>query len=265
MIIFDYLACLCLVLFRIKWRFFTRHGIYNRFLLSRYFMGHLDTVYHRVCVDKYFVKHYLRSKFSRDCCVPTLEYYSDPNITFNYKAHMPCVIKPTHGSGDVLFLESGDVFRMSDYPSWLASYYTRTRQRMYRGISPGIIVEPVIFNDRNASDFKFFLLGGVAKFVQVDFDRFIRHQRVTYDLSWNKLDFNFEYPISEQTVDQPQNFSEMVMAVENIAEDFPDVRVDMYSDGNLFVIGELTFFHGGAGEKLVGNVQSFLKQLKVDE
>ena len=43
----------------------------------------------------------------------------------------------------------------------------------------------------------------------------------------------------------------MILAAEKLAEDFDYIRVDMYSNGESFLVGELTNVHGNAHEKII--------------
>ena len=48
------------------------------------------------------------------------------------------------------------------------NHYLRSREAVYKNLTPKIIAEAIIFNDDNLIDYRFFCLNGVAKLIQVE-------------------------------------------------------------------------------------------------
>lgn len=63
-----------------------------------------------------------------------------------------------------------------------------------------------------------------------------------YLKEWNNCSNNNPQP---KTVEQPNNFGEMVELARKLSKDIPFVRVDLYSNGNQIWIGELTLTPDG--------------------
>lgn len=73
-------------------------------------------------------------------------------------------------------------------------------------------------------------------------DRYIGHKRNFYDREWNNLYVTSDCPPSDREIEKPENLGEMLRVAEILSEDFPFVRVDLYSvDGKVY-FGELTFY-----------------------
>ena len=69
------------------------------------------------------------------------------------------------------------------------NFYERSREINYKNLKPKVIVEPIIFNEDNLKDYKFFCYKGIPKIISVDFDRHVdggkKHKR-KYNISFNK-------------------------------------------------------------------------------
>lgn len=76
----------------------------------------------------------------------------------------------------------------------------------------------------------------------MDMDRFESHKRNIYTPEWTFLDIDTDYPNCGDTLSKPENFEEMKAIAGTLAEDFPHVRVDLYSVNGKAYFGELTFY-----------------------
>ena len=61
------------------------------------------------------------------------------------------------------------------------------------------------------------------------------------DLNFHKTDFRLDRFKGNDEVMKPDNFDDMVEIAKKLSEDFPLVRVDMYSLNEKIFFGELTF------------------------
>ena len=85
------------------------------------------------------------------------------------------------------------------------------------------------------------------KLIQVDSDRHDGHRQTVYDRDWEHLNFSISYPAGSLTVPRPGNLQEMLGVAEKLASFFGFVRVDLYSDGETCMVGEITnMICGGA-------------------
>ncbi len=135
--------------------------------------------------------------------------------------------------------------------SWLdRTYYTSSRERHYRFLKRKIILEPILFEDKNLKDYKIFTHNHKAKVIQVDIDRSSAHSRQMYSLDWKKIDMNYQYH-SRGTVPQPKLLNEMLNITTKISNYFKFIRVDLYTNDNEIFVGELTNHPGNAGERFL--------------
>jgi hypothetical protein len=191
--------------------------------------------------DKEWVKVFVDGVVGPGFCVPTLKVLRSMDEVRGYTFPDRCCIKPTHMSGEVLFRRMGETIDQTKIAGWFrTSYYESGREANYRGLPPKVIVEPLIFDGKEVNDYKIFCFGGQPRLVQVDVHRFTAHRRTIYDTEWVQQSFRYGEPEMGPTVPRPQNFPEMLRAAASIAAHFDFIRVDCYSDGFTFMIGELT-------------------------
>ena len=166
----------------------------------------------------------------------------------------PCVLKPTHLSGPVLFHTNPDEAVDRDLlRKWLnTERYRSTREANYRHLQPKIIVEEFFSEDGETvpKDYKLFCFGGVPKMIQVDSDRFGEHTRNFYDTDWNRLPMTFRYPAGPED-ERPPLLEEMLDVASRLASRFSFVRVDLYATGAEVRAGELTFCPEGANAPIL--------------
>ena len=139
------------------------------------------------------------------------------------------------------------------------NYYKSGREANYKYLSPKIIVEPLVFGSANPNDYKFFCVNGIPKLIQVDIDRYTNHKRTLLDINWNILEYSIAFQNSKQPPKKPNNYKEMITIAKKLSSLFSFVRIDMYSNGKICYVGEITNCHGGASEKfipLIGEIKA---------
>jgi hypothetical protein len=153
------------------------------------------------------------------------------------------VMKPTHASGLVLFLDrkiaagalSNFVRRAKQ------SHFHVFRETQYAGLEKKILIEDRIGGADAPTDYKFFCIRGKAEYLQIDVDRFSGHKRRLLELpSLKKLDVRTGHDLLPE-VSLPANIGEMIAAAENLATPFEFVRIDLYNDAGATYFGEFTF------------------------
>lgn len=111
---------------------------------------------------------------------------------------------------------------------------------------PKIIVEELLEDpstpDGSINDYKFLCFNGKPEYIVLDVDRFTQHKRNIYDTSWNDLHVASDCPCAEGEYAPPENLDEMLRIAKILCEEFPAVRVDLYSVQGKVYFGELTFF-----------------------
>lgn len=191
--------------------------------------------------DKALMKIYVKAVLGDGYNVPTLSILASREELHAYAFPEACCIKPTHLSGHVILHQPGDTLDRAAIESWLdMNHYEHTRERNYRTLQPRIIVEPIIFDDTNIADYKIFCFGGEPRLIQVDVDRRGEHTRQILDTAWNAQDFSTRYPRSAATIPPPANLAEMLRVARVLSADFSFISIDLYSDGETCLVGEIT-------------------------
>ena len=238
-------------------RFISQHKrlpnrkLFNDVLLRIKTSNEIFDILRQYTTDKEFVKEYVKEKVSLKYVVPTVAILRNLDDIENYKFSIGDVVKPTHSSGQVLFVGKGPIDK-DKIKSWLSiNYYNYSREGNYRYLKPKVIVEENIFGKSTIYDLKVFCVRGIAKVFQVDFDRFENHTRLLFDRNWNNLKVSLCYPISSKTIVKPRILNEIIEVAEKLANPFNFVRIDLiYSEGSdRFFVGEITHCHGSSLEK----------------
>ena len=76
----------------------------------------------------------------------------------------------------------GEPLDLARIKGWFRyNYYRAGRERNYKTLKPKIIVEPLVFDSTDLSDYRFFCVNGIPKLIQVDMDRHTQHTRKLFD------------------------------------------------------------------------------------
>jgi len=201
--------------------------------------------------DKVAVKDFVASRLGQDWIIPTL--YAGYNLPEGCEFPPPLVVKANHGSGWIAFVGSRDQEEWKRLRAitvkWMHTRWPkRSHEWWYNEIEPKVLIEPLI-GEGDLPDFKFFVFGGRAEFIQVDTDRFTDHKRAFYDRNWHKQDFSLGCPLEPRLMDPPQHLSAMINAAETLGRDFEFVRVDLYDLPSGPKFGEITFSPGCGFER----------------
>jgi hypothetical protein len=200
--------------------------------------------------DKELVKLYVKAAVGDAYNVPTLAVLRSVGEARAFDYPPDCVIKPTHGSGQLILRRGGSVLDLDEIESWFAMNYYRDglREQNYRTLRPKVIVEPILYGDSRLSDFKFICLRGEPKLIQVDVDRHGNHTRQYFDVEWRRQDFELMYPTHPGVVPRPDNLDDMLRVAAALSRPFGLVRVDLYTDGRQCHVGEITNCHANGCE-----------------
>jgi hypothetical protein len=191
--------------------------------------------------DKEQVKDYVRQTIGEKYNVPTIAVLRSPGEVDSFDFPPRCAIKPTHASTHVCLRSNGEPIDRERIKKWFAlNYYHSGRERNYRSLQPKVIVEPLIFDTTNVEDYKIFCWRGVPKFVMVDIDRHTKHTRKIFDPQWNEQDFSMTYPRASGALPKPETLGEMLLVARALSAPFSFVRIDLYTDGQRVLVGEVT-------------------------
>ncbi len=155
------------------------------------------------------------------------------------------VIKARHGCNQTIFLwpESPISDRTrAEAHRWLThSYGYWLDEPVYAHIPRGLLVEPFVGTVKCPPiDYKFYVFGGRAEYIQVHLDRGGHHRWIIFDRQWRRV----SAPSRDPDPIRPVKFDQMVEAAEELGRDFDFVRVDLYQVDGRPLFGEMTFYPG---------------------
>ena len=219
--------------------------------------GSLTDPLRQFVTDKEFAKLYIAHTVGPDYLPETYQVLRNADdIEAFVPDRVPCVVKPTHLSGSVLFhTDPDETIDRNLLRAWLnKGYYRGSRETNYRYLRPKIIVEEFLSEDGVSvpKDYKLFCFHGVPKLIQVDSDRFGEHTRNFYDMRWNRLPMTYHYPAGPED-EKPPLLEEMSEIASLLAPAFSFVPVDLYASRTRVCAGELTFCPEGANAPILPN------------
>lgn len=198
--------------------------------------------------DKEHVKQFVREKLGDEYNVPTIAVLRSPREVDSFDFPPDCCVKPTHASGQVILRKDGAPIDRERIKRWFdIDYYHAGREWNYRGLEAKVIVEPLIFGGTNVEDFKIFCFNGDPRLIQVDIDRYVNHTRKFFDVNWVEQDFSILYPRSGADFPRPASLEKMLEVARTLSAPFSFVRIDLYSDGEQVLVGEITNCSENAG------------------
>lgn len=193
--------------------------------------------------DKVAVKQIVADQIGPEWVIPT---YWHGSILPEYPVWPePFVVKARHGCNQSAFIFGDNAdwsavrrkarrWMKSDYGLWLDEW-------LYPHITRGILVEPFVGTAPDLPiDYKVFVFGGRAEFVQVHLGRNERHRWIVFDLDWRRV----SAPSADADPARPDTLPAMIAAAEQLAKGFDFVRVDLYEVDGRPLFGEMTFYPG---------------------
>jgi hypothetical protein len=197
--------------------------------------------------DKVKVKEVVAQRLGPEWLIPTL--WHGKVLPDAPQWPLPFVLKSSHACNQCIFVRSGgqDWGRIRRRAQrWLGGHYGGILDEwLYARIEPQLLVEPFIGREGALpTDYKFFVFGGRAEFVQVDTDREHSHKRVLLDRNWRRLPAELQFPMEKRDVPPPASLPAMLEAAEALSRGFDFVRVDLYEVEGRPLFGEMSFYPG---------------------
>ena len=224
--------------------------------------GGLDRPERVFTSDKDLVKIFVAGILGEGRTVPTLAVLGSAGEIRDYDFPERCVIKPTHGSGDVVLVtpESGPPDKDALIGLLKRNRYIPTRERNYKPLVPKLIVEPLLFEGRPVHDYKVLCNNGEARCINYIGDRWEDYFEMWFDCDWNRLPMRTFPPDSRPrpVPERPECLEELVEAAGKLSRPFGLVRVDFYVDGRDFYVGEITHCHMSAADVLINTEEDRL-------
>jgi len=203
------------------------------------------------CADKYKVRDFVRKKIGKKVLNKIYRVYESVDDIRIEDLPNQFVLKPNHGTKSIIFCDDKKKinwkYQFLKMKIWLkTNFYWPGREYVYKEINPKIICERYLQEEDGTppKDYKIFCFHGEPKLIEIDIDRFSSHKRNFYDLNWNLLDLQIEYPNdSSLNITKPERLEEIIKYSRVLSKNFPHVRVDLYNIKGEIFFGELTFFH----------------------
>jgi TupA-like ATPgrasp len=196
-----------------------------------------------VLADKVRAKIFAEERLGADWIIPTLWHGTALPAEPEWPA--PFVVKSRHGCNQRAFVRTGAEdwqairrraarWMQTSYGGWLDEW-------AYSQIPRGILVEPFVGeHDTLPVDWKIYVFGGRACFVQVHLERETHHRWIVMDRDWRRASSRNR----DADPAKPESLAAMIAAAETLATGFNFVRVDFYEIGGQPLFGEMTFYPG---------------------
>lgn len=203
-------------------------------------------------VDKYAVKKWVAERIGKEYIIPTLgvwEHFDD--IDFDIFPNQ-FVLKSTHDSGGLVIVKDKNNFNKSAAKKIIErrlkqNYYYIWREYPYKNVPPRIIAEPYMIckNGNPIAEYKIFCFNGKAKMILVCKGAAHSPGRTNdyCDLDFNRLPFTSLNRNSAGKLERPAQMDKMIELAETLAENTPQIRVDLYLCDDKIFFGELTLYH----------------------
>lgn len=216
------------------------------------------------CADKYSVREYLHKKgYARILNPLYAAYDTAADIDFESLPNS-FAMKCSVGGGLNYFVQDKskeDLGKLREIAnSWLTQEYDLYgyiygREWCYKDRTPKVLFERLLPRNENNDipDYKLFCFDGKVFCLYTMIEYTDNHENGKlgfFDRDFKLLPYHrFDFaPIKEQ-IPAPKCFSQMVLIAEDLAKNFPHVRVDFYDvDGNV-IFGELTFYNASGFTK----------------
>ena len=203
-------------------------------------------------VDKYECSEYVKKIIGEEYIIPIIGIYDSINeIDFNSLPNQ-FVMKCTHDSGGIVICKDKTKLDINEARKKIEKclkrdYYKYGREWPYKNVKPRIIIEKYMVDEskKELKDYKIFCFNGKPELIMVDSGRYENHIRNVYDVYWNKIDININFPSSSDfVVKKPDCLEKMLELSKILSKNIPFIRTDFYIINEKIYFGELTFFPG---------------------
>jgi hypothetical protein len=204
-------------------------------------------------VDKLAVREFVRARAGGKFLTRLYYVGDDPEAVDFAGLPSQFVMKGTHGSGPELRSLISDKSALSRTKFiTLASQILHRRcgpevnEWWYTKVKPNLLIEEMLIESGQLPlDFKFYVFGGRALYIQVVSGRHgYAAQSCFYSHEWRLQPFVRGHFDALDGCSRPENLSEMIILAELLSTGLDFVRVDLYSVGRRTVFGEMTLAPG---------------------
>ncbi len=155
------------------------------------------------------------------------------------------VLKPTHSSGQVLFLDQPlGPGQLAEFLGFCRrSLFHKCRETQYRGLAQKLIIEANLFAPGETPvDYKFFCARGEVICCDLNIDRFADRTCALCGVpGFEVLSVGYVGDKPARDVEKPETLPQMLEAARRLSQPFDFVRIDLYSVRGAVYFGEFTF------------------------
>ncbi|MBY6016081.1 hypothetical protein KUV75_14380 [Qipengyuania gaetbuli] len=214
-------------------------------------------IYRQITSDKVLVKEFIEQRCGKGLTIDTVAVFDRIDEIKLNELPKPCVLKPAHSSGTVIFITPDQKLLSIEDQRRLesaleSSPYKTAREGNYKYLRARLVCEPMLPEGVNVKDYKIFCFKGMPRLIQVDSERHSGHQRNIYKADWTPLEIRYNFPIGAWEA-KPQRLDDMLQFAKVLSLPFEFVRVDFFIEGRNIFIGELTHCpesaHGQFGDQ----------------
>lgn len=208
----------------------------------------------RQCADKFAVREFVAGKGCGEILNELYSVYNDPHEIDFFAGPDEFVLKCNHGCGGNIICYDKSRLNIADtvgkLSKWMKEDYGLAHvEYSYEGIPRKIICERIIKTEDGdpPKDYKIFCSYGVPKIIYVISGGHGSNEALDYyTVAWEWIPVqNGSLPNAGAIHKKPDNLNEMLYYASKLSEDFPIVRVDLYSEFGKVIFGELTFLPTG--------------------
>ena len=199
-----------------------------------------------ILADKLRVKPLIADQLGADWVTPTLWSGAQLPLRSNRDWPLPFVLKANWGSGKNIFVRTE---RERDWDAierivaqWISAPYPAGVHHWHAGsIGRSLLVEPYVGSPGALPlDYKFYVFGGKARFIQVNTARDTGIRTTVYDPNWTKQPFEMSCLSEAGDLERPASLDRMIAAAELLAAEWDFLRVDFYEVGGRPIFGEIS-------------------------
>ncbi len=212
---------------------------------------HDVTPLHTICADKIRAREFVRERVGDEHLIPALLVSDTPDdVNPDTIRAERFAAKCNHDWGGVVLCQDRERFDWTAARAKLSRHFRTPfwkmfRERAYKGIVPGIIVETLLQSADGGlpRDYKFFCFHGEPVMIQVVDGRGGSPTWTMYDLDWTILPIRRRgRPRSDTAHDQPESLARMLDIAAALSTPFRFCRVDLYDAGGRIYFGEIAFY-----------------------
>ena len=204
-------------------------------------------------VDKYAVRQYIAEKIGEEYLIPLVggPWNSADEIDFDSLPEQ-FVLKCNHDSGGVIICKDKSKLDIEAAKKFFdkrlkTNFYYANREWPYKNVKPCIIAEQYLESENEElNDYKFLCFDGNAKLMFITSDRSSSKSEMKldfYDRQFNHLPIKNGFPNAKAEVLPPKTFEKMLILAEELTQNIPHARIDLYESKKEIYFGEITLYH----------------------